>query len=92
MQNISGENKSYIKRLNVTLPPQLANFVGEITGENGLYETPSEFTRDLIRRYMEDYQKSEEFQINNMLKAAVMENDYSAYKADNAHEIRNKIN
>lgn len=42
-----------IRRLNATLPEPLAQFVGDITGENGLYETPSEFVRDLIRRYME---------------------------------------
>lgn len=42
-----------VRRINATLPEPLAQFVAQITGEGGLYETPSEFVRDLIRRYME---------------------------------------
>ena len=31
----------------------MAEFVGRMVGEAGLYETPSEYVRDLIRRDME---------------------------------------
>lgn len=53
-----------IKRLNATLPEPLARFVGAVTGEGGLYETPSELVRDLIRRYMERLQQSDIDAIN----------------------------
>ncbi len=68
-----------IKRLNATLPPQLAEFVAMITGELGLYETPSEFIRDLIRRYMEDLHEKEKEEINNLLKRSINQNDYSKF-------------
>lgn len=41
------------ERINARLPQPLAEFVGRMVGEAGLYETPSEYVRDLIRRDME---------------------------------------
>jgi antitoxin ParD1/3/4 len=41
------------ERINARLSQPLAEFVGRMVGENGLYETPSEYIRDLIRRDME---------------------------------------
>ena len=46
------ENSKLARRLNVALPPKLAQFIADVTGDDGIYETPSEFIRDLIRRYM----------------------------------------
>jgi antitoxin ParD1/3/4 len=40
-------------RINARLSPPLAAFVEQMVGPNGLYETPSEYIRDLIRRDME---------------------------------------
>ena len=40
-------------RINARLSQPLAEFVGRMVGEAGLYETPSEYVRDLIRRDME---------------------------------------
>jgi antitoxin ParD1/3/4 len=40
-------------RINARLSQPLADFVGRMVGESGLYETPSEYVRDLIRRDME---------------------------------------
>lgn len=40
-------------RLNVRISGELAAFVLEMVGENGLYETPSEYIRDLIRKDMQ---------------------------------------
>lgn len=40
-------------RINARLSQPLAEFVGRMVGEMGLYETPSEYVRDLIRRDME---------------------------------------
>lgn len=40
-------------RINARLSQPLAEFVGRMVGETGLYETPSEYVRDLIRRDME---------------------------------------
>ncbi len=41
------------ERINARLSRPLADFVGRMVGEAGLYETPSEYVRDLIRRDME---------------------------------------
>lgn len=41
------------ERINARLSQPLADFVAHMVGENGLYETPSEYIRDLIRRDME---------------------------------------
>ena len=38
------------ERINVRLSRPLAEFVGRMVGDTGLYETPSEYVRDLIRR------------------------------------------
>ncbi|RJP19326.1 MAG: hypothetical protein C4527_27500 [Candidatus Omnitrophota bacterium] len=59
------------------MPDPLARFVGEITGTGGLYDTPSEFVRDLIRRYMENVQQTEYREINTLLTQSLAENDYS---------------
>jgi antitoxin ParD1/3/4 len=41
------------ERINARLSQPLAEFVARMVGEAGLYETPSEYVRDLIRRDME---------------------------------------
>lgn len=41
------------ERINARLSQPLAEFVARMVGEGGLYETPSEYVRDLIRRDME---------------------------------------
>ena len=38
------------ERINARLSQPLAEFVERMVGEAGLYETPSEYVRDLIRR------------------------------------------
>lgn len=81
-----------VKRLNATLPDQLAQFVGEITGKGGLYETPSEFIRDLIRRYIETTRNTETQEINNLLALSLAENNYSPWTKDDLQDIRNQIN
>jgi len=40
-------------RINARLSGALSEFVARMVGEAGLYETPSEYIRDLIRRDME---------------------------------------
>jgi antitoxin ParD1/3/4 len=40
-------------RINARLTKPLADHVERMVGENGLYETPSEYVRSLIRRDME---------------------------------------
>ena len=85
------KNSKLVRRLNATLPDPLARFVGEITGKNGLYETPSEFIRDLIRRYMENVLQSETQTINTLLMQSLAENDYTAWDAQDVKDIRNTI-
>ncbi|MFT3755295.1 MAG: hypothetical protein QM769_05015 [Pseudoxanthomonas sp.] len=41
------------ERINARLSQPLSEFVHRMVGEDGLYETPSEYIRDLIRRDME---------------------------------------
>ena len=41
------------QHINAHLPHPLAEFVARMVGESGLYETPAEYMRDLIRRDME---------------------------------------
>jgi antitoxin ParD1/3/4 len=41
------------ERINARLSEPLAEFVGRMVGERGLYESPGEYVRDLIRRDME---------------------------------------
>ena len=67
-----------VREFSATLPEPLAKFVGEITGEDGLYETPSEFVRDLIRHYMANI-NSEKHEIDDLLFQAITENSYSEY-------------
>ena len=85
------ETSKAVKRLNATLPAPLANFVGEITGDGGLYETPSEFIRDLIRRYMENVQQTEYKEINSLLMESIAEDDYSAWTGEDLQDIRQAI-
>jgi len=40
-------------RVNARLSGPLDAYVDLMVGENGLYETPSEYIRDLLRRNME---------------------------------------
>lgn len=40
-------------RVNARLPQPLAQHVSRVVGSKGLYETPSEYIRSLIRRDME---------------------------------------
>ncbi len=85
------EGAKAVKRLNATLPEPLANFVGEITGAGGLYETPSEFVRDLIRRYMENVQQTEYKDINNLLAESLAEDDYSDWSDQDLSEVRQAL-
>ena len=80
-----------IRRLNATLPESLAQFVGEMTGEGGLYETPSEFVRDLIRRHMEKVSSTERHTINGLLRQSIADNNYSTLAAEDADSIRKAI-
>lgn len=42
--------------VNVRIPERLKNFVEQQAGPDGLYQSPSEYVRDLIRR---DYEQQE---------------------------------
>ena len=81
------ENK-LIKRLNTTLPDPLAAYVGEITGKGALYETPSEFIRDLVRRHMEKTQAQERGEIRALLAQSLQENDYADWSYADVAEAR----
>ncbi len=91
MQTQTGHEPKSVKRLNATLPEPLARFVGEVTGDGGLYETPSEFVRDLIRRYMESTQKSHYAELNAMLVRSLKTDSYSAWTQQDMQDIIDDI-
>lgn len=80
-----------IKRLNATLPEPLARYVAEMTGDHGLYETPSEFVRDLIRRHMEQLQRTEAQEINQLLRQSLAENSYSPLHSRDFDDLRRTL-
>ena len=43
-------------RINTRLSGPLSDFVARMVGEDGSYETPSEYVRDLIRRDMKKHE------------------------------------
>lgn len=81
------ENKM-VKRLNTTLPDALALYVGEITGKGALYETPSEFIRDLVRRHMEASLDQERGEVRALLSQSLRENQYSDWSDDDLADAR----
>ncbi|WP_085585903.1 ribbon-helix-helix domain-containing protein [Thalassospira mesophila] len=77
-----------VKRLNTTLPDPLALYVGEMTGKGSLYETPSEFIRDLVRRHMEKTLEQESSDIRAHLVQSLHENDYSDWTDNDLADAR----
>ena len=77
-----------VKRLNTTLPDPLALYVGEITGKGSLYETPSEFIRDLVRRHMEAALDDERGEIHDLLRQSLRENQYAVWSEDDLADAR----
>ena len=77
-----------VKRLNTTLPDPLALYVGEITGKGSLYETPSEFIRDLVRRHMEAALDDERGEIRALLRQSLRENQYVVWSEDDLADAR----
>jgi Arc/MetJ-type ribon-helix-helix transcriptional regulator len=66
-------------------------FVAQVTGKGGLYETPSEFVRDLIRRYMENTGDAERHAVGSLLRRSIAENNYTPLTAQDVASIRNGI-
>ena len=77
-----------VKRLNTTLPDPLALYVGEITGKGTLYETPSEFIRDLVRRHMEAALGHERGEVRALLSQSLRENQYADWSDDDLADAR----
>jgi Arc/MetJ-type ribon-helix-helix transcriptional regulator len=84
-------NPPSIKRINATLPEPLAQFVAQMTGETGLYETPSEFIRDLIRRQMEKTVNEEQHVLHTLLRQSLAEGSYTPLTAQDAATIRQNL-
>ncbi|MGH8194904.1 MAG: ribbon-helix-helix domain-containing protein [Woeseiaceae bacterium] len=57
--------------LNLSLTDELREFIDSRTGDRGLYATPSEYVRDLIRRDM--VLQENQFQIQRALNEALRE-------------------
>jgi len=83
----SSETKM-VRRLNTTLPDPLAEYVGQISGKGSLYETPSEFIRDLVCRHMEKSLEQEREDIRRLLTRSMQENDYSEWTEDDLADAR----
>jgi Arc/MetJ-type ribon-helix-helix transcriptional regulator len=76
-QALADTSQKMVKRLNTTLPDPLALYVSEMTGKGALYETPSAFIRDLVRRHMKKTLEHESSDIRALLVQSVQENNYS---------------
>ena len=77
-----------VKRLNTALPGPLALYVGEITGKGSLYETSSEFIRDLVRRRMETAPDNERGGIRALLRQSLREDQYAVWSEDDLADAR----
>jgi Arc/MetJ-type ribon-helix-helix transcriptional regulator len=85
-QQLAGE-----KRLSTRLPQKLAAFVHQMTGEGGVYETPSEYIRDLIRRHMEAVQQQQQEEINQLLRQALAEDHYTPLTSQDFETLRDMV-
>jgi len=56
-----------VDRINTRLSRPMAEFVARMIGEDGLYETSSEYVRDLIRRDMESREDAAQAEFENRL-------------------------
>lgn len=74
---------------NVTLriSGALREYLDECTGEHGLYETPSEYLRDLIRRDMEHKENEKWERVRTALAEGLSAKD-SDYKVLSAASIK----
>lgn len=86
---MSDAQEKLVRRLNTTLPDPLARYVAEMTGKGALYETPSEFIRDLVRRHMERTEAREQGEIQAMLARSLHENDYANWSDNDLADARN---
>ncbi len=56
-----------------------------------MYETPSEFVRDLIRRRMEKMAVDERHTLNSLLRQSIAENNYTPLTTADADGIRQAL-
>lgn len=85
---VSAEASLAVKQLDATLPLPLADYVDAVTGEGALYETPSEFIRDLVRRHMEQHLDDEQQEIHDMLAQSMQEGSYAPWTDADMERLR----
>jgi len=78
--------------VNVRLSGKLKSFIAEQSGSNGLYESASEYIRDLIRR---DYQHHEDLKWNMLYEQlapgmTAKENEFVSFKPEEIIKIAKK--
>ncbi len=73
----------------IRLTGYLRDHLSECTGAHGVYETPSEYLRDLIRKDMEE-KESQKWERLRTALAEGLESDESEYKALTADNIKCK--
>lgn len=61
---------SMTSSLNIQFTGELRRFINEQASDDGVYATPSEYIRDLVRRDMEERSKAREREIAAMLMDA----------------------
>lgn len=84
----TAEASTAVKRLDATLPLPLADYVDAVTGEGALYETPSEFIRDLVRRHMEQHLDDERQEIHDMLVQSMQDDNYAPWTDADVERLR----
>lgn len=79
------------KSLNIQLTDELRQFIATQVADTGLYSTPSELVRDLIRKYKEKVEADERAYITDMLIAAKEQNEYYACDGNVFDHFREEI-
>lgn len=84
----NAKNKAAM-RLSITLPPDLVEHVDMATCEGAMYDSPSEYIRDLVRRDMERINKLERKEILKLLASTFSkDNTSSPWSPDEFDELR----
>jgi antitoxin ParD1/3/4 len=87
---INGDKTMSSHSYHIRLSGALQRFVEQQTGENGLYETPSEYFRDLVRRDM-GFTPAEHREIAEMLTQSIERGEFREAGPEFFDEARKRI-
>lgn len=80
--------KKASKHVTAKLPAHLAEHVGEVTGNGGIYDSRSEYIRDLVRRDMEQNSEPMRKEINDLLESTFHDDEITEWSPAEMDELR----